>query len=494
LSFLSGSICNGVLDSSDVHFGPRRLRQRGRVARKTAAWMVVSAGKEVSTEWNPLQLGIKAVAVGKFGSKPIPEELEQPIRSTLEGIWTSLVNGKDREAWYELLVQRASFLGSLFVKHTLLPHEGRILASEVRGRVTSESRSGRDRDGMCSAGEILELVSPTLRILDPYLYQLIIRLLGGNSLNREDSQVVGSFLFKKNQMRDLDMDPLRALVAHVMRVKHETSDELCGLVEAALGSTPLLGSRDNDASRPAVHLAEPFDGVEHSFLVTPLIAHHLSRKWSLRTSYIAGSSNPGPKRGFNVKDLMLSLSKFTITSDVYFGEFFDIEDHHPGLGNWLDLRRSILKRPGIAMVEKFVHDDAANILITSVFHGSVGSKMLDMSVAAGFNAAVVAHRGLEGSLSLPVHVSSKPVFQCQYLDRQRNICLRTIEFASGYDTKYEETPRPQQVDAEENARLVFEFAQTGASSNPDFDTLAKRTLDGIDAAFQLLHAETPLFD
>ena len=48
------------------------------------------------------------------------------------------------------------------------------------------------------------------------------------------------------------------------------------------------------------HVAEPFDGVKRSVMLTPLIAAHLQTKWGLRVATHM-SCSAGPKYGPNTK-------------------------------------------------------------------------------------------------------------------------------------------------------------------------------------------------
>ena len=63
-----------------------------------------------------------------------------------------------------------------------------------------------------------------------------------------------------------------------MRVRHEVSDELLGMSLAMNDTTTpafSLKSMPPPPGAPLAHVAEPFDGVNRSVMLTPLLAAHL---------------------------------------------------------------------------------------------------------------------------------------------------------------------------------------------------------------------------
>lgn len=63
-----------------------------------------------------------------------------------------------------------------------------------------------------------------------------------------------------------------------MRVRHEVSQELLGMALAMNDTCTPAFSRDSTplpSGSPLAHVAEPFDGVNRSVMLTPLLAAHL---------------------------------------------------------------------------------------------------------------------------------------------------------------------------------------------------------------------------
>lgn len=70
----------------------------------------------------------------------------------------------------------------------------------------------------------------------------------------------------------------QALVLPVMRVRHESSQELAAMARSLMKTAlPQFSQASSPLPKgpPVAHLAEPFDGISRSVMVTPLLAAHL---------------------------------------------------------------------------------------------------------------------------------------------------------------------------------------------------------------------------
>eukprot|EP00953_Heterococcus_sp_UTEX-ZZ885_P035235 18200-Heterococcus_DN1.PRE.1 len=108
--------------------------------------MVVAASEDKMLE--TLRAGIKAVAVGVRGSKPIPEELVPQLLQALDEL--------DAESSQDSCAARqrlASFLGTLFVKNEVSGTDETVLRA-VAARRPHLQGSGKQRGG-CSSEQIL---------------------------------------------------------------------------------------------------------------------------------------------------------------------------------------------------------------------------------------------------------------------------------------------------------------------------------------------------
>lgn len=370
---------------------------------------------------SPLVDGIKAVAVGKFGTRPLPEELVPAILTAL----TSVPGGADGAEPHPDFLRRAAFIGALFVKASVLPHEAPLLAACA----APSWAAGPDRGpGTCTAGEVLafactggETVSPdaAVALRGSPLWAFGLALLAGEPLDTPAAKRLGGLLFSSPplslQPRAL---PLKCLIAHVMRIRHETAAELIGLSQAIAARTvaPVLSGPTARTQR-VIHVAEPFDGVRScgSELLTPLLADRLAARHDAAVVLAVGASG-GPKYGPNLEAVAAALGVPALTdTDLPPGTVRSLSQREaaPDVAAWTPLRRAILKRPALATLEKFVGVappppadapvlGAGVLFVGSAFHQSYVSKMQDVAEAAGYAGYVIVQRGAEGSVGAAI--------------------------------------------------------------------------------------------
>ncbi|CAN0023564.1 unnamed protein product, partial [Discosporangium mesarthrocarpum] len=400
-----------ILVHGAIAFVPSRApllsRCLPRVVRTSSMRPLTSPMKRVSMVSSPqtsymdvLAAGIKAVAVGKSGSKPIPEELVQQLITAMDEATgpTGTLLAQER---------LASFLGSLFVKHSISPTDEEVLRA-VANRQPELKDMGFVRAG-CSAGQILAMAGGPKA--QGETQELALKLLAKENLDEDEAYRLGKRIFDLTEH-----SPILSLCAHILRVRYETPDEWVGLVKAQeetldanmfnpedVKQAYTRGLENGREPRVLVQLAEPFDGMTRAELLTPLLAYHLQKQFNVVTVCQCGPS-AGPKYGQNLRDLAIIMksmktpfvkisgAKQDIADDIEagkegidppeFGWYMDQQDCSPALAAWVDLRRNIIKRPFMATSEKFINPCGASVLIASAFHPSYSEKMMDIAEKA----------------------------------------------------------------------------------------------------------------
>ena len=255
--------------------------------------------------------GIKTVGVGKKGSKSLGAELAQEILADLK-------SGKTHPS------ARGAFFAGLLAKG-IEPQE-EVLSQAFQPGVLHNPQA----IVQALAGDAPEFVR-----------WVCVQLLNGQTLDQHTAYDLGKFLFSNDQG-----DGARGLVASFLRVRYETPDEYAGIWQAMQETLMPTFCQPTPAGQPIIQLAEPFDGNDHSYMVTPLIAQYL-QSLGFRAIHMVGR-NSGPKLVFNLldvaKDLKVNFAK--ANSDLsgfqpMYGWFFNQQDISPALDHWVDIRREI---------------------------------------------------------------------------------------------------------------------------------------------------------
>ncbi|GAB4009262.1 hypothetical protein GCM10028808_17330 [Spirosoma migulaei] len=387
----------------------------------------------------PLGRGIKHIGIGKYGSKPLTPELLTECRAALI----------DPTAHP---LQRGAFLGALLAKGP-----------------TAEERTLEDVIGKGAFSHPTFFINKLCPDLPEGLLPIATKLVRGANLQVSEAEQLGDYLFSDGRC-----ETFRGLAASIMRVRHETNEEYQGLMRAAERTfTPGFGSM-SCADRPLVQLAEPFDGVENSYLITPLLAQLVQKRGYGAISLVGRSG--GPKFTLNALDLYMNLGCQFLQSNheldtplASYGWVLDQKALSPALNRWVDRRHVIIKRPFLATLEKVLNPCHAQILVTSVFHITYQMKMAELAMLAGFDGVIVLKRGLEGSLA--PSTSRACGVLCAVRTPRGHLFFQHFEGDSGafstFRTKTEtEYEQPQALD---NARLVRQFMVEGKTANADFD-------------------------
>lgn len=498
-----------------------------------------------------LVAGIKDVAVGKFGVRPIPEEALPAIVDALAALeaWEAAAEGAldapfeeeaaggagdaAENARMELRLQRASLLGALFVKAEISPAEMRILQICLGGVGVAKGLV-REVDGRrISAGDVLAYVSapmPRRVVVDGQgsfdavdanlhegglvlLYELALALLSGESLSRERAEYLGRLLYdhRNNTCRAVQV---KALIAHVMRIRHESADELIGLAFAASASASVERPKGFVSKQPLLrplfaHLAEPFDGSFTWDLLTPLIARYLRERHGFNVVLATGVSS-GPKFGPNLRDVALELGipfakdaaeVTSLASTAEFGVAVDQADISPGLAAWVRIRRAIVKRPALATVEKYVDvvPGQASLFIGSAFHTSYVDKMASTAEALGYASYIIVSKGVEGSIGVGGDGRRSASFlvgvrsvEGAYVRTELDAPRVNVRNQDDNDPEATGIPEKGSATARRASTLTQAFVRDGTSGNACFDARVAATFEALDSAMEIINNKPTL--
>lgn len=406
----------------------------------------------------PLGRGIKHIGIGKYGSKPLPSGLLAECRAALLDPTTHPL-------------QRGAFLGALLAKG---PTAEEMTLEEVIGK-----------GAFSHPTFFINKVCPDLPV---GLHPIATKLVRGHNLQVSEAHQLGDYLFGQGSC-----ETFRGLAVSIMRVRHESNEEYHGLMRASESTFSPGFGKISCADRPLIQLAEPFDGVENSYLITPLLAQFFQKRGYGAVSLVGQSG--GPKFTLNALDLYMHIGCQFLQSNheldtplEHYGWVLDQKALSTAINRWVDRRRTIIKRPFLATLEKVLNPCHAQILVTSVFHITYQMKMAELAMMAGFDAVIVLKRGLEGSLAPSTSRASGIL--CAVRTPRGHLFHQHFEgdapafasFRTETDAQYD---LPLAVD---NARLVRQFMSEEHTGNADFDNrvhfahaLYGRGLDWIEA-------------
>ncbi|MCB9771879.1 MAG: anthranilate phosphoribosyltransferase [Candidatus Omnitrophica bacterium] len=398
-----------------------------------------------------LRRGIKAVGIGKKGSRSLNRDL------ALE-IFAELQQGQFKEA------EIAAFFAALFIKG---PTADEILLADYFPTGTF--------------ADAAKLTHALCNDAPADIKDICVKLLQQKDLNKGDAYTLGKFLLSPQKG-----DGARGLASIVLRVRYETTEEYLSLLQAATETIHHAFRGSVPKGQPIIQISEPFDGVDHNYMITPCLSQSLQTHY--RVISLVGR-NSGPKDGNNLYDLAQKLGLTFLTNNSllteqkpYGGFYIDQKDLSPILDRWVDLRHEIIKRPFLATLEKFLDPCKADIIITSAFHGAYGEKMADIAEGSGFKGSIVVRNGVEGSIAFPLTRPAKILCSARQSNGQYLRKEFIFDAAQFFGT---EMPFEQKLDnpsLDINATLVKEFLENGQTSNNEFDRRIAVTCDGIRQA------------
>ena len=404
--------------------------------------------------------GIKTVGVGKKGSKPLSQELAREILADLK-------SGKVTPA------AQGAFFAGLFFK-------GVELEEIVLDQYFEEQATLLNAD---------LLARSLTRDAPPFIQWICEQILQQKTLDRDTAYTLGTFLLSKEPG-----DAARGLVASALRVRYETDDEYEGILRAIQETITPEFRVPVPAGDPIIQLAEPFDGNDHSYMITPLIGHFL-QSLNYRVVHLVGR-NSGPKFCFNLADVAQELkipsaagSQELGQSKPAFGWFIHQKDLSPAADHWVDLRHQTVKRPFMATLEKFLNPVGARIIATSAFHPPYGDKMMTIAERAGYPGIIVIRNGMEGSLAFALKREARILCSARQKDgsyRRHEIMFDAEKFLGMTLELEEKLENPKALD---NARLIDDYRRNGSTGNRHFDLRVKATLEGFRLAVEWIEAQ-----
>jgi len=396
--------------------------------------------------------GIKTVGIGKKGSQPLTGDLAREILTDLKA-------GKTDP------VAAAAFFAALMLKG-ISPEELILQEAFEPGIFNDPQRLGYELTK--DAPEFVKWICG--------------QILSGHTLDKETAKHLGEFLFS-----DQSGDSARGLIASALRVRYETDDEYAGLLEAITETFEPPFRQEVPHGEPIIQLAEPFDGVTRSYLLTPLLADYIQRHGYRVVSLVGRSS--GPKMGNNLLDIAKAISGQMAQGNQElgktkpdFGWYIQQKDLSPAVDRWVDLRQRIIKRPFLSTLERFLNPVKARIMISSAFHPPYTEKMITVCERAGYSGAIIMRNGQEGTLSFPLNRSVKVL--CSARQNDGSYLRQEFEFSPSQilGTEITVDEKIEKPSVKENARLILKFKGEGRSGNEFFDERVKVTTLALDEA------------
>ncbi len=325
----------------------------------------------------PIEEGILKVGIGKYGSEPIPNELADLIIKEIENPEVPSI-------------QKGAIIGALFLK----------------GFENEGEKKIQKYFNLFSPNDIIEHFCFYVKNYHKDLLIILHKLLSQQTLSKEESYQVGKFLFSNDVPENQEFEI--GMITTIFRFRYETIEEYVGLLRAIEDLFDKKWfSPPKEIQHKTVVLTEPFDGVERSFMYTPLIGNLLI-KYNLLPIFIV-SDNPGPKFHYNLKDLAIKLNAPFISSTQElleklkdpnpYGFFIDVKDLSPILVRWIQRRKLLKKRPFLATIERIYNPINAPIQIFSAFHPPYLEKTTNVLKHKNIPIIFGIRRGEEGGLT-----------------------------------------------------------------------------------------------
>lgn len=356
--------------------------------------------------------------------------------------------------------------------------------------------------GFPTPEQILAVVDTELRTSKhSALLSYALRLLKGERLTREEATELGGLLYGV-EAEIVGTWPVRVLIAHIMRVRHENAAELSGLAIAASRTLRADWRGEPSSGIKFAHVAEPFDGVATADLLTPLVCKRLQEVYGMRAVMAVGKSS-GPKYGPNllqlVRGLGIPLCRDGDEVGGFVGEFgvaVDQKDCSEGLNGWVEVRRVIVKRPGVATAEKYVDcaPGGSRLFLGSAFHGGYVELMAEAAEGVGFDGYVIIGKGLEGTIGVGVGEMGRAALLTGWKKRSGGYGRELVEYSirkdgGGEVLGAEFRPRKGEARVEKMVERIRKFAKEGNSGDRMFDARVGATMRALDKALAVLRRE-----
>lgn len=386
---------------------------------------------QVRSTDDPISLGIKAVGIGRRGSKPLSPDLIEDILAELKSGAASAT-------------AKGAFFGALLIKG-MTPEEHKLAEAFKPGMF----------DDLSQLTEALAGNAPD------FVKTFCVRLLHGEILNKHEAEQLGDFLFT-----DQPGDGARGMVASILRVRYESADEYEGLLRSMHKTIEDPFLTPVPPGPPIVQLAEPFDGVDHSNLITPLAAQFIGRL-NYRVVNLVGR-NSGPKYGNNLLDLAKALRGRFMTNNEQLGDeppplgwYLNQQNLSEEIDRWVERRQQTIKRPFLSTLERFINPLNAHIMIASAFHPPYGEKMLTICERASYPGCIIIRNGLEGTMAFSLMRPSKILCSAKQKDGSYIRHEITISPENYLDKAVKVEERLTDPSLEKNVALIETYQKKG---------------------------------
>jgi anthranilate phosphoribosyltransferase len=410
--------------------------------------------------------GIKAVGVGKQGSTNCSPEL---INSILQDY---------RKGTLEP-AQVGAFFGALWMKG--VSDEETALNEFFPENCIDKPQRG---------------INYILKKTPENIKYLISKIISDKILSYDDASKVAEYLFDLNTNDDCG----KAFVASALRVRYTDPIEYSALHNQIQKSFKPQFKPIN-LNKPIIQMAEPFDGVERSHLLTPILARYFVQK-GYEVIIQTGTSS-GPKFGLNLLDIAHELQASFVESSAALQaittesiqspaqeHYVEQKELSLALDHWVSLRKIILKRPFLATLEKYVDPFGLNIFMASAFHHTFTDKMVEIAEAIGFPAIIITFRGIEGSLGLSLGRTAQII--CSVKQSDGSYLRQTIE-ANPENYGFEKVTDPKLTPEEvaKNSELIKNYFEHKESGDSYFDTRVRYNIQVYDQVFNWVISKIP---
>ncbi len=324
-------------------------------------------------------------------------------------------------------------------------------------------------------------------------YDIVSTLFANNYLMESEAYHLGRFLFNHADYNDMYANSLRCIATIILRMRYTTLDEYFGLYKS-LSETMSLPSNLNHLShqKNIIQFSEPFDGVNRSIVLGPLLANLLIQKGY--TPFCLTGQSSGPKEGINLLTLYQALEerldtnrKKTFSSE--YGYYVNLAEVSQAWLYWVNLRRTLIKRPFMATLERFLYIVPVKIHIMSAFHSNFVDIMLDLGERIGYPGIIVLKRGREGSLTLPL---SKEAYVFCSVRQSDNSYKRNTLTCSVKDLGEDFQPDTRvESDVEEYVTNIMSYIQKNTTNSAKHDLQIHLTWQSIFRGIQWIEQYLP---
>ena len=412
----------------------------------------------IDAKISAIQKGIKTIGIGKKGSRSLSKELVQEI---LQELSCDQVLPAVKGAFFGALVMKGLSKG--------FTEDEKHLEQAFAPGVFQDSKQ---------LAQILCADAPL------FIQDICAELLRGEILDKNTAERLGDFLFSNDPG-----DSARGLAASILRVRYETPEEYEGLFLSLQKTFEPAFREPVPQGELLIQIAEPFDGVDQSNMITPLLGEFL-QNLNYRVVHLVGR-NSGPKMVYNLLDSAKAARAQFLKNNrelgmpkPVFGWFLNQEDLSEPLDHWVDIRRQIIKRPFLAALERFVNPLNADIIIASAFHAPYAEKMTNICQRAGFPGIIIVRNGIEGTMGFPLKRPAKIL--CSSRQKDGNYLRHEITFDTqkflGEPLEFEENM--ENPCAQRNGELIHQYQDTGETGNRHFDLRVKATREGLRLAIE----------